>query len=216
MHTFLSIGNPSTHTIEECPVNRGYIRVTPNSQVLPYTTSDIITINISGNVPTTQQNFVSTSWYFNGYSLPSGTSLNSLLKLPTGITQILRITNPTPLHNGTYETVLQLNYWTYLQQIGCSNYYVGIYSSISDQISIDLQYYGEIIFIFICNYITFLLAPIFLQNQLQFPSSLIDQLFGTMRTLLSIAQLMVATLLSEVFHSSRMIESSQWLVLTSL
>ena len=215
MHTFLSIGNPSTHTIEECPVKRGYIRATPNSQLLPYTTSDIITINISGNVPTTQRNLLYTFWYFNGGSLPSGTSLNSLLKLPTGISQTLRITNPTPFHNGTYEAVLQLNYPTYLQQIGCSNYYVGIYPSISDQISIDLQYYGEIIFVFICNYITFLLAPLFLENLLQFPSSLIDQLFGTMGTPLSTAQLMVATLLSVVFHGSRMVES-QRLVLTSL
>ena len=217
MHTFLSIGNPSTRTIEECPVNRGYIRASPSSQVLPFTTSDTITINISGNVPTTRWNLVYTSWYFNGYgSLPSGTSLNSLLKLPTGISQTLRINNPTPLHNGTYEAVLRLNYWTYLQQIGCSNYYIGINPSISDQLSIDLQYYGEIIFIFICNYTIFILAPIFLQNLLQFPSSVIDQLFGTMIPPLSIAHLMVATLLSEVFHGSRMAESSPQLVTKSL
>ena len=154
MHTFLSIENPSTHTTEECPVNRGYIRTTPSSKSIPFTTSDTITINISGNAPTTQLSSLSMSWYFNGGGLLSGTSLSSLLKLPTGITQTLRINNPTPLHNGTYEAVLQLNYWAYLQQIGCSNYYVGVYPSILDQISINLQYYGKIIFI--CNYICFI------------------------------------------------------------
>ena len=152
MHTFHSIENLYESTTGECPVNRGYIRATPSSGVLPYTTSDGITINISGNAPTTLLNLVYTSWYFNGGSLQSGTSLNSLLKLPTGISQTLRITNPTPLHNGTYEAVLRLNYWAYLQQIGCSNYYyVGVYPSISDQISIDLQYYGEVIFILSIN-----------------------------------------------------------------
>lgn len=73
MHTFHSIENPSESTTEECTVNRGYIRATPSSGVLPYTTSDSISITISGNVPTTQWNFIYTSWYFNGGSLPSGT-----------------------------------------------------------------------------------------------------------------------------------------------
>ena len=132
MHTFLSVENPSTHTTEECPVNKGYIRATPSSRSLPFTTSDTITINISGNGPTTQLSSLYTSWYFNGYSsLPSGTSQTSLLKLPTGMTQTFRITNPTPLHNGTYEAVLRLNYWAYLQQIWCTNYYyVGVYPSV--------------------------------------------------------------------------------------
>ena len=59
-------------TGDKCPVNEGYIRVTPSSGVLSFTTSDSISINISGNAPTTQWNFVYTSWYFNGYSsLPS-------------------------------------------------------------------------------------------------------------------------------------------------
>ena len=140
---FHSIENPSPHTTEECPVNRGYIRATPNSKSLPFTTSDTITINISGNAPTTQLSSLYTNWYFNGGSLPSGTSRSSLLKLPTGITQTLRINNPTPLHNGTYEAILGLNYYTYLQQIGCTNYYW--YVGVLDQISIDLQYYGETI-----------------------------------------------------------------------
>ena len=155
MHTFLSIENPYIHTTGECPVNRGYIKATPNSKSIPFTTSDTIAINISGNAPITQLSSLSTSWYLNGYgSFPSGTSLSSMLKLPTGISQTLRINNPTPLHNGTYDAVLQLNYWAYMQQIGCSNYYsVGVYSSILDQISIDLQYYGKIIFV--CNYIWF-------------------------------------------------------------
>ena len=70
----LYIENPHKTTVEECPVNRGYIKATASRKVLPYTTSDSITINISGNVPTTQRNLVYTSWYFNGYgSLPTGT-----------------------------------------------------------------------------------------------------------------------------------------------
>ena len=159
MHTFHSIENSyESTTEEECPVNRGYIRATPNSEVLPFTTSDTITIDIGGNVPTTQWNFVSTSWYFNnGYgSLPSGTSLNSLLKLPTGISQTLRINYPTPLHNGTYDVLLLLNTgsYSYFQQFGCPyNYWyfvyyssrAGVYPLILDQISVNLQYYGELL-----------------------------------------------------------------------
>ena len=157
MHTFHSIENPSESTTEECPVNRGYIRATPSSGVLPYTTSDSISITISGNVPTTQWNFIYTSWYFNGGSLPSGTFRSSLLKLPTGFSQTLRIYNPTAFHNGTYEVLLQLNTWSwsysYFQQFACPTDYgnfvqyssrAGVYRPILDQISFNLQYYGEL------------------------------------------------------------------------
>ena len=155
MHIIHSTENLYESANEECPVNRGYIRATPNSQVLPYTTCDAVTINISGNAPTTQWNLVYTSWYFNGGSLPSGTSLSSFLKLPTGITQTLRITNLTPLHNGTYEAVLRVNTRSYFQQFGCPNRYrrfvvfssrPRVYSIILDQISFNLQYYGELNF----------------------------------------------------------------------
>ena len=141
-------------TGDKCPVNEGYIRVTPSSGVLSFTTSDSISINISGNAPTTQWNFVYTSWYFNGYSsLPSGTSLSGLLKLPTGITQTMRISNPTLLHNGTYEALLQLNTNSYFHQFSCPTDYwyfvsyrsrAGVYQTILDQRSFNLQYYGEI------------------------------------------------------------------------
>ena len=120
------------------------MRATPSSQVLPFTTCNSITINIIGNVPTTQKNLVYTSWYFNGGSLPSGTSLSSLLKLPTGITQTLRINSPTPLHAGTYDVLLQLNTGSYFRQFGCPySYRRFVYSIILDQISFNLQYYGE-------------------------------------------------------------------------
>ena len=153
MHIIPSTENLSESTTErECPVNRGYIRATPSSQFLPFKTSDSITINISGNVPTILWNFVYISWYLNGSSLPSGTSQSSLLRLPTGITQTLRINNPTPLHAGTYEAVLRLHYWSYYPQLGCPNYYyAGVNPSILDQITIDLHYYGELILVFICN-----------------------------------------------------------------
>ena len=153
--TFYFIENPYESTTEDkCPVNRGYIRATLSSRVLSFTTSDSITINISGNAPITQQNYVYTSWYFNGYSLPSGTSLSSLLKLPTGITQTLRINNPTALHNGTYEALLLMNTrsYSYFQQFACPyGYWYFVYYSdrawvnpiILDRISINLQYYGE-------------------------------------------------------------------------
>ena len=79
-----------------------------------------------------------------------------MLKVPTGITQTLRIDNPTPLHNGTYEVLLQLNTWSYsyFQQFACPNDYwyfvyysnrAGVYPIILDQISFNLQYYGELI-----------------------------------------------------------------------
>ena len=56
-----STENSSESTTGECPVNRDYVRATPSSGVLPFTTSDTITIDIDGNVPTTQWNFVYTS-----------------------------------------------------------------------------------------------------------------------------------------------------------
>ena len=147
MHIIHSTENLHESTKEECPVNIGQIRAIPNSQVLPFTTSDSITIDISGNVPTTQRNFVYISWYLNGGSLPSGTSVSSLLKLPTGISQTLRINNPTPLHNGTYEVVLRLDYRRYYLELGCPDYYAGLYPSILDQITINLDYYGELILV---------------------------------------------------------------------
>ena len=138
-------------TAEECPVNNGYIRVvTPSSKVLLYTMSDNITISISGAAPTTQQNLVYTAWYFNGLSLPFGTSLSSLVKLPTGISQTLRINNPTYVSAGTYEALLLLNPFSYLLQFECLDYrhffnFIGGNAIIVDQISIDLQYNGELI-----------------------------------------------------------------------
>ena len=227
--TFLFIENPSTHTTGGCPVNRGYIKATPSSETLPFTTSDSISINISGNVPTTQRNFVYISWYFNGYSsLPSGTSRSNLLRLPTGISQTLKINNPRALHNGTYEALLLMNTWSYsyFQQFVCPSDYwyfvyyssrAGVYETILDQISFNLQYYGELI-LRANLYIAILCStiPIFLQNHLQFPFSQLNHLFRTMSIPLSIAQLMVATLLPVAFHSSRMVESSPRLVLTSL
>ena len=154
MHIFYSAENPSKNTTEKWHINRSYIRATPSSETLSYTISEKFTISISGTAPTTQQSSVYTSWYFNGYNLPSGTSLSSLLKLPTGFTQTLKVNNPTPLHAGTYEALLRLNYRTYHQHLGCpdSYRYFVLYNSraganpiILDQISFDLQYYGELI-----------------------------------------------------------------------
>ena len=68
----------------------------------------------------------------------------------------MRIYNPTPLHNGTFEVLLQLNTWSnsYFQQFRCPNDYryfvhyssrAGVYPIILDQMSFNLQYYGELI-----------------------------------------------------------------------
>ena len=162
MHIFHSIENPHKTTVEECPVNRGYIkaRPTPNSEVLPYTTSDTININISRNVPITQRNFVYTSWYFDGSGFPSGVSRWSLRRQPTGISQIVRIYNPTHLHNGTFEVLLQLNYWSYYRQLGCHDHYwnfvsnAGVHPIILDQMSFNLEYYGEFILTAILSVVT--------------------------------------------------------------
>ena len=140
-------------TDEEVSVG-SYIRVHPSSGSLPFTTSDSITITIRGNVPTTQNGLVSTSWYFNGLrTYQVGTSIGSLLRLPTGITQSMTIRKPTPLHAGTYEALLQLDPVSYLLQLGCSDEYsnfitqssraAGVNSIIVDQVAVDLKYYGE-------------------------------------------------------------------------
>ena len=78
-----------------------------------------------------------------------------MLKLPTGISQTLRINYPTPLHNGTYDVLLLLNTgYSYFQQFGCPSGYwyfvyyrsrAGVYPLILDQISVNLQYYGELL-----------------------------------------------------------------------
>ena len=80
-----------------------------------------------------------------------GVSRWGLRRIPTGISQIVRIYNPTHLHAGTYEVLLQLNYWNYYKQIGCHDHYLNFVSNagvnpiILDQISFNLQYYGELI-----------------------------------------------------------------------
>ena len=117
-------------------------------------TSDNITLSIRGDAPTIQKDLVYTSWYFNGQqSYQVGTSIGSLLKLPTGITQSMTIRNPTPLHAGTYEALLQLHPVSYLRQFGCSDEYsnfiyqsnrAGVYRIIVDQVAVDLKYYGEL------------------------------------------------------------------------
>ena len=142
---------------------RGHIRADPSSGFLPFTTSDSITVSIDGDAPTTQRDLVYTSWYFNGLrSYQFGTSISSLLKLPTGVTQSLTIDNPTPLHAGTYETLLLLNPSSYLQQFGCPNEYpnfiisnkyrAGVHTIIVDKTAVDLKYYGGFIIIYIPNY----------------------------------------------------------------
>ena len=131
---------------------RGHIRADPSSGFLPFTSSDSITVSIDGDAPTTQRDLVYTSWYFNG--LRSYQFVSSLLKLPTGVTQSLTIDNPTPLHAGTYETLLLLNPSSYLQQFGCPNEYpnfisnsdqAGVYTIIVDKTVVDLMYYGGFI-----------------------------------------------------------------------
>jgi len=116
-------------------------------------TSDSITLSIRGDAPTSQKDLVYTSWYFNGLQSYAYQSIGSLLKLPTGITQSMTIRNPTPLHAGTYETLLQLNPVSYLHQLGCPDEYsnfitqssraAGVNSIIVDQVAVDLKYYGE-------------------------------------------------------------------------
>ena len=142
--------HPSTD--EEDSV-RGHIRADPSYGFLLFTTSDSITFSIGGDAPTTQRDLVYTSWYFDGLrSYQFGTSISSLLKLPTGVTQSLTIDNPTPLHAGTYETLLQLNPYSYLRQFGCPDEYpyfisnrdrAGVYLVIVDKVDVDLKYYGE-------------------------------------------------------------------------
>jgi len=110
-------------------------------------------VNISGKLPVTQRHLVYSSWYFNGLSsLPAGASVQSLLRLPTGVTQSMTIHNPTPLHAGTYEVLLQLNPVNYLQQFGCSNEYqyfitvnnrAGVYRIVVGQLVVNLEYYGK-------------------------------------------------------------------------
>ena len=95
---------------------------------------------------------MSSSWYFNGLSsLPVPTSAQSLLKLPTGITQSLTIHDPTSLHAGTYEVLLRLNPVSYLRQFGCPDEYPNFIQSYGLRVSriviekfvIDLIYYGK-------------------------------------------------------------------------
>ena len=116
-------------------------------------TSDSITLSIRIDAPITQKDLVYTSWYFNGLqSYQVGTSIGSLLKLPTGITQSMTIRNPTLLHAGMYEALLLLSPFSYLRQFGCSDEYSNfihfsirarVYSIIVDQVTVDLKYYGE-------------------------------------------------------------------------
>ena len=126
---------------------------TRSSGSLPYTTSDNVYITISGNLPATQRDLVYSSWYFNGLrSLPAALSVQRMQKLPTGVTQSMTIHNPTSLHAGTYEAVLQLDPVSYLRQFGCSDEYsnfivrnsrTGVYRIVVDQFAMDLDYYGE-------------------------------------------------------------------------
>ena len=126
----------------------------PNS-TFPYSSSHIISITLTGNAPSTILSVATIAWYTGGSasSTFSGTSLSRLQHLPSGISQTLTISNPTPLHENAYEAVLWLQPFTYLTQFGCPSEYlsfgdrVGIGDVVLDQAQVDLKYYGECMFV---------------------------------------------------------------------
>ena len=139
---------PPSTLLEQNRHSNGQISFANLSSTFSYTSSDSVSMTLTGNAPGAILSVAYTSWYSGGSSVPSA-SLGRLQRLPSGLRQTLSINNPTPLHSNTYEAVLWLSPFTYLTKFGCPSQYrsfsntIRVGNVIIDQAEVVLNYYGE-------------------------------------------------------------------------
>ena len=126
-----------------------------NQAVLAFTAMQNLTLNINGKTLPVIYGTLSSTWYRNGGSLPSGSRLGPLKRPHLNISQSLTLENSSILDEGTYDALLTINPYThFVSYLGCHrNYYtfvystVGAYYTVLTQAQLQLKYYGKLYFL---------------------------------------------------------------------
>ena len=112
-----------------------------------------LVLNITGKTNHRIDDTVALTWYRNGGSLPSGSSLGPLKRPHLNVSQSLTLENASIYDEGTYDALLTIDPYThFISHLGChSNYYtfvastVGVGNIILAHAKLQLKYYGMFI-----------------------------------------------------------------------
>ena len=121
-----------------------------NQAVLAFTAKQNLTLNITGKTLPGIDDTVASTWYRNGGSLPSSSSLGPLKRPRLNVSQSLTLENSSILDEGNYDALLTVEPYThFVRHLGChNNYYtfvastVGAYYTVLAQATLQLKYYG--------------------------------------------------------------------------
>ena len=124
-----------------------------NQAVVLFTAMQNLVLNITGKTNHRIDDTIITSWYRNGGSLPSGSSLGPLKRPHLNISQSLTLENSSILDEGTYDALLTVHTYThFVRHLRCHyNYHtfvastVGAGGTILAQAKLQLKYYGMFI-----------------------------------------------------------------------
>ena len=123
------------------------------NQAVLFTAMQNVVLNITGKTNRRIDDTVSSTWYHNGGSLPSGSRLGALKRPRLNISQSLTLENSSILDEGTYDALLTIDPRThFISHLGCpNNYYtfvastVGADDTVLTQAKLQLKYYGMLI-----------------------------------------------------------------------
>ena len=132
---------------EDLASPRADIKFTTKQRPLLFTSSDRITLAISGTISAIPVNFVAVFWFHNGWRL---TNTGNVMKHRFGVWEA-RPVGSLPSKSGVYEAILWLQTYSYFSalQFGCRHYAsfvtttIGVGNIILDHDDISLIYYGE-------------------------------------------------------------------------
>ena len=122
-----------------------------NQAVLAFTAMQNLTLSITGKTLPGIDDTVASTWYRNGGSLPSSSSLGALKRPNLNISQSLTLENSSILDEGTYDALLTVDPYThFVRHLGCHyNYYtfvdrtVRADDTVLAQAKLQLKYYGR-------------------------------------------------------------------------
>ena len=129
------------------------IRFQGNQHVVLFTAMQNLSLNIAGKILAGIDDTVTSTWYCNGHSLPSGSILGLLKRPHLNISQSLTLENASILDEGTYDALLTVDpYGHFVHYLGCHyNYYIFVDRTVRAddtvlaQATLQLKYYGMFI-----------------------------------------------------------------------
>ena len=118
--------------------------------VLPFTTTQNLTLSITGKTHPGVDDTILSTWYHNGNSRPLGSKLEPLKRPLLNISQSLILENSSIRDAGIYEVLLAIDPRThFISHLGCHyNYYyfvagtVGVDDAVLARTKLELKYYG--------------------------------------------------------------------------